>query len=174
MAPITAVALPAASLIAHVFRRVDYADAYRCQLPRGQHDDIDTLTRDLFVATPPVWLRTLLRARDQLVRPFGIKTLGATNSHTLRARLEPGSSLGFFKVFQCSSDEIILGEDDRHLDYRVSVLRTGEHETQWLTVSTVVRFHNWLGRLYFLPVRPIHHRLVPWMLGNAARRVATR
>ncbi len=174
MAPITAVPLPATSAITHIFPRVDYADAYRCQLPREQHDDIDTLTRDVFLARPPAWLAILLFTRDQLVRPFGIKTLSATSPHTQPKRLEPGSSLGFFKVFQRSTDEIMLGEDDRHLDYRVSVLRTEEQAAQWLTVSTVVRFHNWLGRLYFLPVRPIHHRIVPWMLRNAARRMEHR
>ena len=36
-------------------------------------------------------------------------------------------------------------------------------------VSTIVRFNNWLGRLYFLPVRPIHRLIVPAMLRNGLR-----
>ena len=65
---------------------------------------------------------------------------------------------------------ILLGEDDRHLDFRLSVLRQRGGTADWVVVSTVVRFNNWLGRAYFLPVRPLHQLIVPAILRSALRK----
>jgi hypothetical protein len=37
-----------------------------------------------------------------------------------------------------------------------------------VTVTTLVRFHNALGRVYFVPVAPAHRRIVPAMMRSAA------
>jgi Protein of unknown function (DUF2867) len=87
------------------------------------------------------------------------------------ASLQPGESVGLFKVYQRSEDEILMGEDDRHLDFRVSVLLQVRHDERWAVITTVVRFNNWLGRVYFLPVRPLHRLIVPAMMRNAVRRL---
>jgi hypothetical protein len=78
--------------------------------------------------------------------------------------LRPGGKLGIFKVYARSDDEVLLGEDDHHLDFRVSLLRVPEQGSDWIVVSTVVRFNNWLGRLYFLPVQFFHRLIVVAML----------
>jgi hypothetical protein len=38
-----------------------------------------------------------------------------------------------------------------------------------VVVSTIVRFHNWLGRAYFVPVRPFHRLIVPAMIRYGLR-----
>lgn len=39
-----------------------------------------------------------------------------------------------------------------------------------LTIGTVVKFNNRFGRLYFLPVKPMHaHVIVPMMLRHLAK-----
>ena len=81
-----------------------------------------------------------------------------------------GESLGIFRVFDRRVDELLLGEDDRHLDFRVSVLVRNDGSDDWAIVSTVVRFNSWLGRAYFLPVRQFHKLIVPAMLRNAYQR----
>lgn len=58
----------------------------------------------------------------------------------------------------------MLGEDDQHLDYRVSVRLEREQGKCWVVVSTVVKFNNGLGRAYFVPVRPVHKIIVPAMM----------
>ena len=75
--------------------------------------------------------------------------------------LSPGASLGGFRVFQRVEEEILIGEDDRHLDFRVSVLRKTENECSWVIISTVVRYNNWLGKVYFNLIRPFHKLIVP-------------
>jgi hypothetical protein len=61
-------------------------------------------------------------------------------------------------------DEILLGEDDQHLNFRTSVQLERQEEKCWVIVSTVVQFNNWLGHAYFVPVRPIHKIIVPAMM----------
>ena len=41
-----------------------------------------------------------------------------------------------------------------------------------VTVATIVEFHNVLGRLYFLPVRPVHPLVVRTILRRAAAPAA--
>ncbi len=69
----------------------------------------------------------------------------------------------------------MLGEDDSHLDFRVSVLRQSETEMDGgsdarLVVTTVVRCHNRLGRAYITAIRLFHRRVVIASLRHAARR----
>ena len=158
--------VPRESLIADVFSRVDYADAYRVRLPAGTPSDIDALTHAALGAAPG-WIRALMRLRDRIVRVAGLKTTPRGEGDLSRAPFQPGATLGIFRVFARSADEILLGEDDRHLDFRVSVLRQTDGATDWVIVSTVVRFNSWLGRAYFLPVRPLHRLIVPAIMQSA-------
>ena len=61
-------------------------------------------------------------------------------------------------------NEIIMGEDDHHLDFRISVLyRNGEHEdgsSPHVIISTVVLCHNALGRIYLRVIKPFHRVIV--------------
>ena len=77
--------------------------------------------------------------------------------------LEVGDRAGLFHVVARAADEILLGEDDAHLDFRVSLMvRDGA-----ATVSAVVRFHGALGRVYFFFVKPMHGHIVRGRLSLA-------
>ncbi len=70
-------------------------------------------------------------------------------------------------MFNRTDKEVILGEDDKHLNFRVSLFldhQINDPNKKHLTVSTTVEFNNWFGRIYFLPVRPFHKLIVPTML----------
>ncbi|MOA34437.1 hypothetical protein D3C78_1558100 [compost metagenome] len=62
-----------------------------------------------------------------------------------------------------------MGENDRHLDFKVSLLaqQTGNTNSS-ITISTVVNYHNWFGKFYFFFVKPFHKRIVPVMLKKIA------
>lgn len=89
--------------------------------------------------------------------------IDATPSNS-QGELKPGTAIGVFEVRDRKLDEIMLGENDRHLDYRISVQLEREEGKCWVIVSTVVKFNNWLGRVYFVPVRPVHKIIVPAMI----------
>ncbi|MHA7058657.1 DUF2867 domain-containing protein [Aquimarina sp. M1] len=73
--------------------------------------------------------------------------------------------VGIFKVFERYNHEIILGEDGNHLNFRVSLfLEPKPDEKKDFTISIIVNFNNWFGRLYFFPAKPFHKLIVPTML----------
>jgi hypothetical protein len=163
------VPVPAGSLAAGAFPRTSYADAYAVYLPVGRTFDVDALTWRL-TASAPRWAEQLMWLRDRIVSPLGLRTARtrATPSDSAPC-LEPGDMAGMFKVFERSDDEILLGGDDSHLDFRVSVLVQRGAMRSSAVLTTVVRFNNGLGRAYFFVVRPFHRLIVTSMLRNLAR-----
>jgi len=166
----TGVPLRQGTLIEHALPHIHYADAYRVLVRAGAPPDLDTLVRAVF-ATTPAWIVTLLRLRNTLVRPFGLKTAPPAPTAASLLALQPGAVIGIFRVIARSDTEIILGDNDRHLDFRVGILRQVEHGQAAVTVCTIVAFHHWLGRLYFVPVRPIHRLIVPALMRRAVIRM---
>jgi hypothetical protein len=161
---IQAVAVPSGNLAMQALSSIDFIDAFKCQIPNGRSQQIDAVTRAIF-STMPTWVMKLLDLRNTLVRPLGLNTSIDPNLvDTHQGRLEPGVTVGVFKVIERQDDEILLGEDDRHLNFRTSVQLERKEEKCWVIVSTVVQFNNWLGHAYFVPVRPIHKIIVPAMM----------
>lgn len=161
------VALPAQSAVATIYETMNLADAFAIRLPSGTSSDPDVLWRFL-IAHQPAWIGWLTNARDAIVACFGLKT--ARHLATLSG--EPKAErIGIFKVYGRSDTEIVLGEDDRHLDFRLSVLRTPDVSPTLggqLTVSTVVHCHNLLGRTYIAVIAPFHRLVVKASLRRAA------
>jgi hypothetical protein len=162
------VALPAQSAVAAVYEPMHLADAFAIQLPFGASSDPGVLARFMF-AQQPSWVGWLMNVRDAIVGHLGLKT--AKHLATLSSEAEAGR-MGIFKVYSTSETEIVLGEDDRHLDFRVSALCTPGLNPKLgsqLTVSTVVHCHNLLGRSYILVIAPFHRLVVKASLRRAAQ-----
>lgn len=155
--------VPRESLVVCSLPHIDFADAFRWQLPEGQTQNVDVVTRAIFSQLPG-WLVALLHLRDTIVLPFGLKPSFDSNTTNRQDELKPGAKVGMFEVLDRTLEEIILGEDDRHLDYRVSVRLEREAGRCWVVVSTVLKFNNWLGRAYFVPVKPLHKIIVPALM----------
>ncbi|MBD2104303.1 DUF2867 domain-containing protein [Leptolyngbya sp. FACHB-261] len=162
--------IPSTSLAVSSLPHIDFADAFKCQLPANEPQNIDSVTCAIFL-TMPQWIAQLLELRNAIVRPFGLKTsIGAAPSSN-QDELQPGTAVGVFEVLDRRlNEEIVLGEDDKHLDYRVSIQLEREKEKCWVVVSTVVKFNNWLGRAYFVPVKPVHKIIVPAMMRYGLER----
>lgn len=157
------VSVPEGTLVSEV-PFTDYADAYRVELDPVRFPDVDSVAR-AFVESSPGWIARLMRLRDSAVGVFGLKrSVDAPPTVAKDKRIEPGDFVGFFRVMERNDREILAGEDDRHLDFRISFL----YEKGSLVVTTVVRFNNALGRAYFVPVAPFHRLIVPAMLRSVA------
>ena len=162
-------ALPPGSKIAGAYvASTDYADAYSIELPDGVSTHPETLARFIFGLRSPV-TSVLLGVRDALVGGLGLKTA----KHALCLAAESKAErINIFRIYSAGQTEILLGEDDKHLDFRVSVLcsapqaRHGQHR---LTLSTVVHCHNRFGRAYIRVIAPFHRMIVRSSLRRAAR-----
>ena len=160
-------ALPPQSAIADLYKSVDLKDAFAIQLPPGASSDPDVLARFLF-SNQPAWIGILTNIRDAIVSRFGLKT--ASRLARLPSDVN-AKRISFFKVYSTSETEIVVGEDDKHLDFRVSLLcstGTGPQAGHTLTASTVVQCHNLLGRSYLFAIAPFHRLVVKASLRRAA------
>jgi hypothetical protein len=152
------IAPPAESALRDWYDGASLADSFTATLPSSAPMDVGTLATLLF-ADPPLWFTILLAIRDRVMAAFGVRP-----SHALAE----GEHVAFFPVLSRSPDEIILGADDRHLDFRASVLLRRADNT--LVATTVVRCHNLLGRLYLATILPFHILVVT----DALRRLRNR
>ncbi|MDH7447779.1 DUF2867 domain-containing protein [Aquimarina sp. 2201CG14-23] len=168
------VEIPSVSLLAET--KVDYVDSFKSEYTDKEGDvDILSISRAFF-STSPEWIEKLFALRNKIVSIFGLKTGDKVKSRMQlidNFKGEVGERLGIFKVFDKTENEIILGEDDRHLNFRVSLLlmKQVQEGDKSLFISTTVKFNNWFGRLYFLPVKPFHTLIVPTMLKSVIKEI---
>lgn len=170
--------LPASSALHFSFPKNNYTDAFSVHLKDTQLQLQPLDAVKTFFEAAPSWVSWLMHLRNAIVKLFGIKTSDQSGS---RERVlntftgEPGQSIGLFRVFSRSEHEIVMGENDKHLDFRISVwLEPQGSSKQVLTLSTIVVLHNWLGRLYFWPVKIFHRLIVPVMLRAMVRKLESQ
>lgn len=160
--------LPENSLIANALERIDYDDAFALKVPG--RIDVSQLP-PLFFKVFPKWFMGLMYLREALAGLIGLKTgKGIDVKKQLREFSgSVGESIALFHVMGRSEEEILTGENDSHLDFRLSFFaRPGGSETE-VILATTVQFNALIGKLYFLPVRPIHRLIVPIILRRMAK-----
>jgi hypothetical protein len=159
---------PSGSLLTEVAARAHYGDTFFMRVPRATFPDVDALA--LACTRLPGWVSGMMRFRDKLVAPLGLKTTDDIPppdlEHTAK-HLAAGDRAGIFQILARNAHELLMGEDDRHLDFRFSLFLREEGAFQDIFATTTVHFHNVWGRLYFLFVAPIHRLIIPSMLRHA-------
>lgn len=142
----------------------DYMDSYVFEF-RDKNNTVDIIQiAELFIQPGPKWVERLFALRNAIASLFKLKTSNDIVD-TPRIQLwEPGVQAGIFKVFEIKPNEIILGDDDKHLDFRVSLFIAHVGQRKTVTVTTMVKYHNALGRCYFFFVKPFHRLIVPMTL----------
>lgn len=147
------VPVPDTPLLAAALPRVDWSDAHAVAAPPGTSHDpqawADAVFRD-----PPSWVVAAVGLREALGGMVGIERGGPSSFDTITR----------------SADEVLLGTDQRHLNFRVSVWR----EPDRVVLSTVVRLNNTRCRAYYALVRHVHPVIVRARLARAARRLSRR
>ena len=109
---------------------------------------------------------------NRIVSLLGLKNLGAMSNLNQKKPLEAyaiGDRIGIFTLAYLAQDEVIMGDNDKHLNVQVSIYRQHTPRGCDLTVTTVVHNHNWLGRLYMMFVAPAQKVIVRAMLRRYLR-----
>ncbi|QPC90112.1 DUF2867 domain-containing protein [Mesorhizobium sp. INR15] len=108
----------------------------------------------------PRWVDWLTQLRNLAVRPLGLKTGQEPAS-------APNGRIGIFPLISQSPGKVVLGLDDRHLDFRLLVeVRDLGMGRQEVAASTIVKTHNLLGQAYLAMVKPFHRIIVPAVLAQ--------
>ncbi|MDP9900751.1 DUF2867 domain-containing protein [Variovorax ginsengisoli] len=159
------------SRVAGLFESSHFADAFAVPLPTGTQLTIELLAQAVF-GDPSWWFRLLLKFRDVLVAPFGVKS-----SDTLRAEMQTSGKahIDFFPVLSRSENELVLGENDRHLNFKASVLvrALANGKGRELVATTVVHCNNSFGHFYLFVIGPFHRLVVRSNLARAVRKLGS-
>ncbi len=141
---------PDSSAILRALPGYHYEDSFRVNLSTDVRPEIRSIVEAFSISLRPWWLRIPNRGA------FG------------QVAIEPGTALGGWDVHEISPSEIIIGLDRSFIDLRISLFVAGTDEPIRLTATTVARYNDWRGRLYFVPVR-LGHQIV---LADTLRRMA--
>ncbi len=128
--------LPVSSALHQMRTPGDFLDCYRVASDMAPRAAAEIIT-DF-----PGWAQLLVKLRGIVTAPFGLKQSGP----------EGVDSVGFFPVISDTPTELIAGFDDKHLNFRVSVVQNDGH----VHLATWVSPHNIGGRLYLTAILPFH------------------
>jgi uncharacterized protein DUF2867 len=145
---VTSEELPDSSLLHPRVKPGDFIDCYACKSSLTARQAGEVLVRF------PKWFYPLFLLRQLLVAPFGLK--GPDKS---------GRRLGMFPVETKTPNEIILGFDDTHLNFRISVLSDGTR----VFATTWVKFNSRFGRFYLWLIKPFHVLIMKDSIARVAR-----
>jgi len=174
--PVHAIRVPQGTAIHAALPGAQFFDAYEVA---DSHPTRTALQAWLDgVARTPRWTQQLMALRNRLVRLVGLKDLGQLHDMhpTASGQVPPdagsyrvGDRVGIFLIRHLSDTEVVLGQDDRHLDVQVALSKHRQGDAPaTLVVSTVVHIHNALGHAYMAVVTPFHRRIVRAMLQQLA------
>ena len=162
-APTTARAtqVPPGTAIHATLPGADFFDAYEVA---DRHPARSALQSWLDVAArTPAWTRALMFARTKAVRLVSLKDLGQLdNGHPPASgrslRDARSYRVGIFRIGHLSDTEVVMGQDDKHLDVQVSICKqpAAPGTAPRVVLSTVVHIHNTLGHADMAVITPIH------------------
>ncbi|RRD02114.1 DUF2867 domain-containing protein [Prevotella sp. OH937_COT-195] len=133
----------------------DYTDSYvktvSCQEPVMAEQFFDMAFNH-----PLNWVKTLQKMRKCFVKPL---------------KLDTDSGLCDM-ICERDTNEIVFGKTDKHLTFHTSLL-CGKYFNgrQELRITTVVKYYNALGRIYFFFIRPFHIVVIKSLLNRIAKSI---
>lgn len=133
----------------------DYVDSFSKEVVVKE-----SITPDVFFNMAfnqfPCWINWLLKLRNTLVKPLGLDT---------KRRFSDS-------ICERNTNEIVWGMPDKHLNFHVSMWCGKFHNNkQELCVTTVVKFNNTFGRLYFFVIQFFHGIIIRSLLNNVKKKL---
>jgi len=123
---------------------------------------------DLNKATPK-WVDYLMALRNKVVSRIGLKDLGVLSNISKEKAAndyQVGDQVGIFTLHHKAVNEVILEDDDKHLNVKVSLYLEPKDGVVKVSISTVVHVYNRLGRFYMFFVGPVHKIIVPAVIAK--------
>jgi hypothetical protein len=138
---------------------IDFIDTFSTT---NHRDDIKNITNLIF-NTSPKWLELLFKLRNNLVKIIGLKTdIPEDYNETFKV----GGYVKFFKIYSISNNQVILGANDSHLNFR-AIVENDTSKDYNIKVITLVQFNNKKGEFYMNIIKPFHRLVVKKMVKNA-------
>ncbi|WP_198082653.1 DUF2867 domain-containing protein [Variovorax sp. E3] len=144
-----------------------FRDSYRTPLAHTQASVIEIFFG--VFGHHPLWMKRMLIARNRVASLCGLDA--ATASEIMRPDVKRsynvGEKIGPWPIFFLSPSELVAGRDNKHLDFRLSVLKEPNGKAMSAVISTVCTTHNAFGRLYLFFIIPFHKWGVRHLISRA-------
>jgi hypothetical protein len=115
--------------------------------------------------------------RNRIASWCGLEAPTATEiiSPEMRTSYVVGDKIGGWPIFALTDTELVAGRDNRHLDFRLSILKEfnadafagATRESTSMVISTVCTVHNMFGKLYLVVIIPFHQWGVQKLIARA-------
>jgi len=152
---------PMAAIRASGLTHIDFADAY-CGQADQIYVDAEQAARAVF-AHPPHMIRCLMALRNAIVAPFGLKASVDFSDRGL-------GKIDVFPIISNTGTEVVVGGDDKHLNFRIWISIQPSLTGSEVTISTLVNINNLFGRVYLFTIMPFHKFLSRAQLQLALNR----
>jgi len=155
------VPVPQGSELANLLSDAYYCDGYRFKNMKKDRSCLEIWMEHASKAPP--WVNSLMTLRNKIVSVFGLKHdggLGDFDPNKASRDYKVGDRVGIFTLASNNENEVILADNDKHLNVKISIYKECP-DSDYVTISTVVWVHNLLGRAYMLFVTPMHKLIVP-------------
>lgn len=131
----------------------NYKDCFGDKITEEPYISVNELFNLMF-SQYPKWVMMLYRIRNWIVKPFGVKI---------------NRSFADIIIEQ-NDNEIIIGSENKHLTFHVSVFCSDvEDKTQEVSITTLVKYENFFGRIYFAAIWLFHRIIVSNQFKRAIR-----
>lgn len=125
----------------------DYSDSFSGELFTTNQIITPNILAYYFFNSAPTWVESLFNVRNKIVKLFGLKTPNKTDK-IQDFEIKKDQIFGIFHVYDITENEVILGETDKHLDFKVSIFYNVSVKSE-IIISTVVKYNHWSGKFYF-------------------------
>lgn len=160
--------IPDNSILYESSKNASYKDSVRISTPRNDVQSGELIAA--FFHSAPDWMIHMLKVRNRIVKYFGLKT-GMVDAKLVAPPFQSGQQFGVFKLYSINKTESVIGEDDKHLNFRISFIVDNKNE---LVMSTVVDINNTFGTVYMFIVKPIHRILVTVMMKKMNKLISEK
>jgi hypothetical protein len=136
--------------------RADFRDAFRAPLSRSDLSVVEIFFA--IFARRPSWMNLMLIARNKAAALAGLEvpTTAEIINMEKRDRYFVGEKIGPWPIFFLSSDELVAGRDNKHMDFRLSIMKMHDSIRPSVVVSTLCMIHNKFGQYYLSSIIPFH------------------
>ena len=145
----------------------DYHDSYSVRLSHSELGIVDIFFR--IFAHLPFPAKALLIVRNKFASLIGLEA--PTASEVLHIGIKDhyavGDKIGVWPIFFLGENELVAGRDNKHMDFRLSVLKVSDGGAISVVVTTVCTIRNRFGKYYLRTIVPFHRRGLQRLLSNA-------
>lgn len=154
------------------FLPVNYSETFESIFESDKDVTPDDLMVDFWTDRSP-WINTLFKIRDIIVRPFGLQSGSESNKELIEC-IRTGKTYKMISIPAKSEIETVMRLTDSHLTAYISLQSEKidpNHRT--IKISTLVQFHNLLGKVYFYSIFPFHYIIVTGKMKQKIRKLAS-